>query len=752
MQARFETKGSSPALPRGVARLSARRMATAAALALAVSLSFAGASEGATLRASETLSAGLLQQAELTGAAQTGEFFGHSVALSADGDTAIVGAPGRGRVWIFSRSGASWAQQGEPLTPDNESGGQARFGESVALSANGDTALIGGPWEGPQHTGAAWIFTRSGETWTQQGGMITGKGAEARAQFGHSVALSADGGTALIGGPGEVAEFGVQGAAWVFTRSGETWTQQGERLTGAGEQGQAGFADRVALSGDGATALIGGPNDQDGIGAVWAFIRAGSTWSAQGAKLTANDEVNGYVLRYPDEGPPYEAFEGGRFGEGLALSADGDTALIGGPDDSLGEGAVWTFTRSGELWSQQGSKLARAGAHRPENGELFDAFGRTVDISADGSTLLVGAEYEAHLEGSVWVFDRSGPGWVERETLTGSDGRAGYFGGSIAPSSDGGTVLIGGSDSDPFGEGYGEGAAWVFDSGAQGGTPSPPAVVTAPVSPSSVTETTAPLRGSVNPNGTSVGSCVFEYGESEAYGSSAPCSALPGTGTTTRPVGVELTGLQRGTAYHFRLAATNAGGTSRGDDQTFTTPAVPSPIVTRLSRHSGPASGGTSVRITGSNFAGATAVTFRAGEGTPDAPASFVVNSDSSITVTTPAHVAGETFVSVTRGGPSAITTASEFTFRPTVTAIAPASGPRSGGTDVTITGSGFVVGSETALFRFGDRVVHAVECTSATTCTAVTPRHSAGTVRVRAFVNGALSRRNDPADLFTYA
>src|SRR5262249_18907517 len=91
-----------------------------------------------------------------------------------------------------------------------------------------------------------------------------------------SGALSAAGNTALVGGPGD---YGKTGAAWVFTRSGSTWTQQGSKLTGGGEQGEGDFGSSVALSATGATALVGGPNDNNGLGAAWVFTRSGSTWT-----------------------------------------------------------------------------------------------------------------------------------------------------------------------------------------------------------------------------------------------------------------------------------------------------------------------------------------------------------------------------------------------------------------------------------------------------------------------------------------
>jgi hypothetical protein len=116
--------------------------------------------------------------------------------------------------------------------------------------------------------GALWAFTRAGATWTQQGTKLTATGSSGTAELGLAVALTADGNTALAGGP---VDDGYVGAAWVFTRSGSTWMQQGSKLTGAGESGAGRFGSRVALARDGATALVAGPYDGAQKGAVWAF-------------------------------------------------------------------------------------------------------------------------------------------------------------------------------------------------------------------------------------------------------------------------------------------------------------------------------------------------------------------------------------------------------------------------------------------------------------------------------------------------
>jgi PKD repeat protein len=378
--------------------------------------------------------------------------FGYSVALSADGDTALVGARGVssrvGEAWVFIRSGSTWTQQGAKLTGTGEIG-KGEFGSSVALSADGDTALIGAPGENG-NVGGAWVFTRSGSTWTQHGGKLTGGGEVGEGQFGASVALSADSLTALIGGP---YDDGSAGSAWIFTRSGATWTQQGEKLAANDESGlqESLLGWSVALSADGNTALIGGWGDNHFTGAAWVFTRSGSTWTQQGAKLTVST------------GPqPW-------FGYRVALSADGDTALIGAPSD-VGEsgegnpGAAWVFTRSGSTWTQ-GEKLS------PPRENLSPEFGYGVALSANGDTALIGGPTDGpgYGTGSAWVFTRSGSTWTQQGAkITGitNSTTVNFFGINVALSADGETALIGG----PF-TNSGTGGAWVFVASPQISSP-----------------------------------------------------------------------------------------------------------------------------------------------------------------------------------------------------------------------------------------------------------------------------------------
>ncbi len=328
------------------------------------------------------------QQGEkLTGAgeAEKGEF-GYSVALSAEGSTALIGGDKdhsfSGAAWVFTRTGEKWTQQGEKLIGSEEepSPSGVFFGYSVALSAEGSTALIGGPFDNGE-VGAAWVFTRTGGKWSQQGKKLTGVGEGGEGEFGASVALSANGNTALIGAPIEPGGPEL-GAAYVFTRSGSKWTQQGEKLRGTDLVSENPFfGASVALTANGNTALIGGPGDTTNVGAAWVFTRSGEAWSQQGPKLTGSGESGE-----------------GDFGDSVALSSEGAVALIGGGSDDGKLGAAWVFTRSGEAWSQQGSKLTGAG----ESGE--GRFGHGVALSAEGNTALVGGPYDSAELGAAWVF------------------------------------------------------------------------------------------------------------------------------------------------------------------------------------------------------------------------------------------------------------------------------------------------------------------------------------------------------------
>ena len=372
---------------------------------------------------------------------------GWSVALSADGNTAVVGGivdnKLTGAAWIFTRSGGNWTQQGSKLVGTGAVG-QGGQGSSVALSADSNTAVVGGPLD-HSRTGAVWVYRRNGGVWTQQGSKLVGTGAVGQANQGSSVALSADGNTVIVG----AAEDNLgNGAAWIFTRSGGNWTQQGSKLVGTGAVGIANQGSSVALSTDGNIAVVGGPLDHSNTGAVWVYRRNGGVWTQQGSKLVGTGAVG-------------QANQG----SSVALSADGNTVIVGGLSDNSHTGAAWVYSRGGTVWTQQGNKLVGTGVVG------IARQGQSVALSADGNTAIVGGPYDNSDAGAAWVHTRSGGVWTQQGSkLVGTAvvGRGAEQGFSVALSADGSTAIAGGIADKSI-----TGAAWVHTRSGGVWTPIP---------------------------------------------------------------------------------------------------------------------------------------------------------------------------------------------------------------------------------------------------------------------------------------
>ncbi|HEX5224379.1 MAG TPA: FG-GAP repeat protein [Solirubrobacteraceae bacterium] len=390
--------------------------------------------------------------------------FGRGVALSADGNTAVVGAPHDdaevGSAWIFVRSGGGWSQQAKLSVPTSEESNF--FGRGVAISGDGSTAVVGDPGNATR-VGAAWVFVRSSTTWSLQA-KLTGTGEVGPGQFGRSVALSDDGALALVGG---YADGQRAGAAWTFTRTGAKWSQLGSKLTAtaAGEEGPGLFGRGVALSSDGTTALIGASNDAHGTGAAWAYSRGASGWEQQGPKLTGAGESGG-----------------GQFGEAVALSGDGSRALVGGPNDAGEAGAAWAFARTGGIWAPDGEKLLGGEQVAPS------AFGYSVALSADGATALVGGFTDGSRRGAAWAFSHETGLWEQDgpKLTPPEEPSPDRFGVSVSLSSDGSTALVGAYTDE--GE---RGAAWPFVRTAGAEPPEVPAGPTSSTAASTVAPTGA---------------------------------------------------------------------------------------------------------------------------------------------------------------------------------------------------------------------------------------------------------------------
>ena len=364
---------------------------------------------------------------------------------------------------------------------------QGHTGQGVALSADGTTMAVGAPHEaggspginGNQRdnslfdAGAVYVFTRKGERWVQQA-YVKASNPRSSAEFGHAVALSADGNTMVvsafwepsnakgINGDQKDESIPQAGAVYVFTRRGTTWTQQA--YIKASNTGEAGTADAfgdgdqfgfsIALSADGNTLAVGAltedsaatgingnqaDNSAQSAGAVYVFTRTGTTWSQQAyvksAQMDAGD-LFGYAVALTVDGNMLAV---GAFDE------DGSARTIDGPTDNRanGSGAAYVFTRTGTTWAQQAYI-------KPSNGEAQDSFGVAVALNDDGTTLLVGSldedcdatgvnaapcdndQKEDVSMGAAYVFVRSDTTWSQQAFIKASNtGFNDWFGSKI---------------------------------------------------------------------------------------------------------------------------------------------------------------------------------------------------------------------------------------------------------------------------------------------------------------------------------
>ena len=375
------------------------------------------------------------------------------------------------------------------------------FGQVLAV--DGDTAVIGAALEDSAATGvdgdqdddsapqsgAAYVFVRNGSTWSQQA-YLKASNTGVDDYFGSSVALSGD--TLVVGAPFEDSSAtGVDGdqsansalssgAAYVFVRSGSSWSQQAY-LKASNTQREDLFGHSVAIWGD--TVVVASPAEDSSAsgvngnqaneaapfsGAAYVFVRDGSTWSQQ-AYLKASNT-------------------GGADNFGSSVTIAADTLVVGAPTEDSnatgvnGEqtnnaatesGAAYVFVRSGSAWSQEAYLKA-------SNTGVFDSFGHAVAVC--GATVLIGARGEASnatgvdgdqasnaapASGAAYVFVRGASGWSQEAYLKASNtGALDDFGRAVALSVD--TALVGasGEDSNALGPGGDELNDAALDSGA----------------------------------------------------------------------------------------------------------------------------------------------------------------------------------------------------------------------------------------------------------------------------------------------
>ncbi len=368
--------------------------------------------------------------------------FGLSVALSADGTTALVSAygvaNGKGAVYIYHVSGAdSWASSSTPVATLTHQGASVPrlFGISVALSADGTTAFVGAPFYGP--TGAVDVFHVSDEdAWTSTStptATLTGSGEDL---MGTAVAVSPDGTTLVAGAPFHGT---FTRAANVFhVASEDAWVSTSTPtavLSYSGEsQSNRVYGPALAISGDGTTVLLGDSESHHYAGAAYLFhVASEAGWvstSAPTAILTNANRV-----------------KNDRFAVSLALSGDGTTAFLGAPFRSGNTGEVDVFhAAAADAWASSSTPAAILTIAAGAKG---DAFGAHVAASSDGTTAVVTAPGVHHATGAAYVFHVADEGaWTSSAAptaaLTNSAGaRNDELGAGLGTSLDASTVILG---------------------------------------------------------------------------------------------------------------------------------------------------------------------------------------------------------------------------------------------------------------------------------------------------------------------
>jgi len=368
--------------------------------------------------------------------------FGYSVAIS--GDTIVVGALldtvngnfEQGSAYVFAKSGGAWTERAKLSARD----GAARdeFGYGVAIS--GDTIAIGSRKNDVgtnEDQGFVSIFERAGDAWTETEKLTANDGA-AGDLFGHSVAMYGD--TVVAGAPQvDVGPYASYGAAYVFVRAGNGWTQQAILKATDGFTSDS-FGLTVAI--DAETVVVGASRHDVGgnvnQGAAYVFVRQGNHWIQQ-AQLTANDGVS------------YD-----ELGRSVAIS--GDTILIGslaGIGANAYQGAAYVFVREGSVWTQQAKLIAPDGADNDRFGFAVALANDTAVIGSFGDDIGPNAN-----QGSVYVFERQQGAWTKRSKLTTSDGSTfddlGY---SVGISGD---TIVAGASGDDEAANLDQGSAYLF--------------------------------------------------------------------------------------------------------------------------------------------------------------------------------------------------------------------------------------------------------------------------------------------------
>lgn len=326
--------------------------------------------------------------------------FGESLAITRVGDTVVVGSPvvykgnpvtSVGAVYVFSKSGDSWLQDHESLglfTYNSD------YGYSVSINDAGDTIAVGAPGvkkvEAVQiFSGLVYIYKKTSGTWSLQQ-TLSGDGYTngTSERFGESVSLDSTGNTVLIGGPSS-------GSAYVFTRTGSTWTQAAKLQPSIATQA---FGTGVSISADGLYAAISGLYTKS-----YVFKNTSGTWAEQSVLLS---DVAG-VDRYTGA---------------ITINDAGDVVLVGAATATITktwQGGVYVFTRNTNTWSKQ----TFITVPDPISEEWF---GSSLDLNSAGDVVAIGAmnygySLDTYRKGATYVFTESNGSWTLQSRVIPTD-------------------------------------------------------------------------------------------------------------------------------------------------------------------------------------------------------------------------------------------------------------------------------------------------------------------------------------------
>ena len=392
-----------------------------------------------TVVSSDFLVSGGFQETLIQASDATGQdYFGQQTIVSSDGTLMVVGAVGCtvggvvdcGAAYVFRKSGSTWTQEAKLSASDKAANGL--FGGRIAISADNQRIVVTDLQADPgaiSNAGAAYVFTWSGSAWAQEA-ILTASDKAVSDLFGTALAISDDGTRIVVGAHyNDAGGLANSGAAYVFSRSGTTWTQE-QKLSASDKAANDAFGNFLSMAGDASRVAISAPyctiSGVTQAGAVYIFTRSGTVWT-QEQKINGNDyQINNL------------------FGYRFALSNDGLMLVIAAQATVFGlatAGQVYVFNRSGSVWTQETQKLI---AKDIEAGALFGLF---INIPVDKSRLIIGSSQKNDSgiggSGKVYVFGKNNNAWVQEATITASDKQyLDHFGTYTSLSSDGSVLAV----------------------------------------------------------------------------------------------------------------------------------------------------------------------------------------------------------------------------------------------------------------------------------------------------------------------